>query len=144
MPYTKLSLSLFLSLLPIVWAAAADGRDFAGFCKLGEISDLGEEVSVPLTVRIHNYSDADVVAAEIILEDSLLPGEDLARFATVVDILDRESARASDTVTVPRREYEQWQQGASPQLRLQFTDSAGTTQRQPVELAPMLVDEEEE
>lgn len=144
MPYAKLSLSLSLSLLLAVWAAAADGRDFAGFCKLGEITDLGEEVSVPLTVRIHNYSGADVVGAEIILEGSLLPGEDLASFATIVDIPDRESARASHTFTVPLREYEQWQQGGSPQLRLQFTDSEGTTQRRPIELSPMLVDVEEE
>lgn len=122
--------------------AAKDGRDFAGFYKLGDITDLGDQVSVPLTVRIHNYSDADVIGAKIILEDSLLPAEDLGTFAAIVDIRDRESARASEPFTVPRRLYDQWQEGVAPHLRLEFTDAAGTKQRAPVELGPMLVDEE--
>lgn len=138
-----------LSALVVLLAAggllAEQGRDFAGFYKLGEdVTDLGEEVRVTLTVRIFNYSDADVIGAKIVLEGSLLPGEDLGSFAAIVDIRDRESVRVSEPFTVPRREYEQWQEGGSPRLRLEFTDAAGTKQRAPVELAPMLVDPEEQ
>lgn len=123
--------------------AAEDGRDFAGFYQVGEdVTDLGEDVRVTLTVRIHNYSGADVIGAKIILEDSLLPAEDLGTFAAIVDIRYRESARASEPFTVPLRLYDQWQEGVPPHLRLEFTDAAGTKQRAPVELGPMLVDEE--
>jgi len=135
------SATLLLLVAPAV--PAKDGRDFAGFYKLGEITDLGDQVTVPLTLRVFNYSGADVIGAQIILEDRLL-GEDLGSFAAIVDLRDRESARVSDTYTVPRREYEQWQEGAHPRLRLEFTDAAGTTQRAAVELAPLLVDEEEQ
>jgi hypothetical protein len=128
-------MSLFLTALSVVWTAAADGRDFAGFCKLGEITGLGDEVSVPLTVRIHNYSGADVTSGEIVLENSLLPGAELARFPTIVDIPDGESAPASGTFTVPLPMYEEWQQGGTPQLRLEFTDAEGTPQRRPIELS---------
>lgn len=144
MRYAKLSLSLFFSLLTAVSAAAEDGRDFAGFWKLGDITELPEEVSMTLTVHIHNYSGAEVVAAALILEDSRLPGETLATFLEVVDIQDGGSARASDTIIVPRREYEQWQQGARPLLRLEFLDPAGTAERRAVELTSVLVDEEEQ
>jgi hypothetical protein len=123
---------------------AEDVRDFAGFYKVGEITDLGDQVTLPLTVRIFNYSGAEVIGARIILEDSLVPGEDRGSFAATVDLPDRESAAASDTFTVPRHEYEQWQEGAHPWLRLEFTDAAGTKQRAAVALAPMLIDEQEQ
>ena len=144
MRYARLSLGLVLCLLPAAGAAAADGRDFAGFWRLGEITELGEDVSVTVTLRIHNYLGADVVAANLMLEDSRRPGETLATFVDLVDIQDGGTARASDTVIVPRHEYEQWQQGARPRLRLEFRDAAGTTERRPVELAAILADEEEE
>lgn len=134
---------LLLILLGALALAAEDGRDFAGFYKVGEdVTDLGADIRVTLTVRIHNYSGADVIGAKIILEDSLLPGEDLGSFAAIVDIRDRESARASEPFTVPRRLYDEWQEGVPPHLRLEFTDASGPKQRAPVELAPMLVDEE--
>ncbi len=122
---------------------AKDGRDFAGFYELGEVTDLGEFVRVPLTVRVFNYSDADVVGAKITLEDSLLPGEDLGSFAQIVNIRDRESARVSDSFLVPRREYDRWQQGVPPHLRIEYKDANENQQRHMVGLVPMLVPEEE-
>lgn len=134
--------SAVLGLLVALGAAAANGRDFAGFYQLGDIVDLGDQVSVPMNVQIYNYSGADVIAGQIVLEDSLPPGDDLGSFAAAVDIPDRGSVSASDTFTVPRAEYDRWQAGSSPRLRLDYTDAAGETHRAPVELVPMLVNEE--
>ena len=126
------------SLLP-----AEDGRDFAGFYMLGEITDLGDQVRVPLTVRVTNYSGVDVVAATITLEDSLLLGQSYGTFLPPVDIRYRESARVSGFFVIPRREYERWQTGPTPQLRIEFKDATGQTVQRPVELFPMPFAEEE-
>lgn len=121
---------------------AADGRDFAGFYQTGEVTELGEHVEVELVVRVFNYSDADVLGASIVLEDSSLPGRALGSFLQTVDIRERESVRATSTFIIPRPEYERWQDGATPPLRLELADAAGTTRLAPIELAPMLFDGE--
>ncbi len=133
-----------LLLLVAVLVSAKDGRDFAGFYDAKEVTDLGEQVKVKLTVRVFNYSDADVWGATVTLEDSLLPGETLGTFALKADIRNRESAKLSDEFTIPRREFSQWQKGATPQLRIDYQDAERKQQRRMIELAPMLIDEEEQ
>jgi hypothetical protein len=49
-------------LAPINPGRATDGRDFAGFYEVSNVTDLGDTVRVTLTVRVRNYSDADVSA----------------------------------------------------------------------------------
>lgn len=130
-----------LNLLVALGAPAENGRDFAGFYELGDAVDLGDQVAVHMTVRVYNYSGADVIDARIVLEDTLPMGDDLGSFAMTVDIPDYESVRATESFTVPRPEYDHWQAGEAPQLRLDYTDAAGNDHRAPVELMPMLVDD---
>ncbi len=142
-PRTGALALLCLLLLGAGLLSAEDGRDFAGFYMLGEITDLGDQVRVPLTVRVTNYSGADVVAATITLEDSLLPGQSYGTFLPPVDIRYQESARVSGSFVIPRREYEQWQSGPTPQLRIEFKNAAGQTVQRMIELTFMPLGEEE-
>ena len=138
---SRLAILACLIVLAAMVAPAKDGRDFAGFYAVNNVTDLGEEVRVTLTVRVYNYSDADVTGATITLEDSLLPDKTYGSF-TLVSIRDRESVRLSGDFTIPRREYDQWQEGDTPQLRIEFKDAAGNTVERLIELAPMPVEEE--
>lgn len=137
-----LLVSATLLLLVALPVPAKDGRDFAGFYKLGEIADLGEEVRVTLTVRVHNYSAADVNDATINLEDSLFPDTVYGRFEHV-SIGDREGVRLAGVFIVARSEYDLWQVGSAPHLRILFQDAAGKTAERLIALAPGLTDEEE-
>ena len=131
-----------LALATIGYLAAKDGRDFAGFYDISETTDLGEQMKVTLTIRVFNYSGADVFGTKITLEDSLLTGEALGSFAALVDIKGKESVKVNDIFYVPQREYDQWQEGGTPRLRVDYKDSAGKDIRRPIELVPMLIPEE--
>ncbi len=115
---------------------------FAGFFELGEITDLGEEVRVPLKVRVFNYSDADVTGATITLEDLLVPDKNYGSFLGAVDVRAGESVRLSDSFTVPRRLYDEWKKDTAPQLRIEFKVADGRTARGPIALSQMSVGEE--
>ncbi len=132
-----------LILLAVSTAAAKDGRDFAGFYEVSDVVEFVEEFQVTLTVRVFNYSGTDVNDAAITLEDSLLPGQTYGSFITRVYILDRESVRVSDEFTIPRREYEHWQEGRIPSLIIEYMDANGNTIQRPIELAQMPLGEEE-
>lgn len=131
---------LFLLCAPL--APAKNGRDFAGFYELTDVSELGDGYQLTFTVRVFNYSDADVNNASLFLQDASEPGKTYAAF-TGVYMHDRENVRLSSLVTVPRREYESWRQGRSPALEIQFTETGGKTVRRRVELLQMPVGEEQ-
>ncbi len=132
-----------LILLAVSTAAAKDGRDFAGFYEVSEVVEFVEEFQVTLTVRVFNYSGTEVDDATIMLEDSFLPGEPYGSFITPVYFQDRASVRLSDRFTIPRREYEGWQEGRTPRLTIEFMDANGNTIRRPIELAQMPLGEKE-
>ena len=138
-----IGLLVFPILLAASLALAKDGRDFAGFYELGEITDLGEVVRVPLKVRVFNYSGADVNDATITLEDLVLPGQTYGSFIAPVYVQDSESVRLSDQFTIPRREYEHWQEGGTPSLIIDYMNANGNTIQRPIELFRMALGEEE-
>ena len=132
-----------LILLALSTAAAKDGRDFAGFYQVSEVVEFVEEFQVTLTVRVFNYSGTEVNDATIMLEDSFLPGEPYGSFITPVYFQDRESVRLSDRFTIPRREYEDWLEGGTPSLIIDYMDANGNTIHRPIELVQMPLGEEE-
>ena len=119
-------------------AQAADGRDFAGFYELRNATDLGEEVSLTLSLRVFNYSDAIVHDATVTLEDPVLSEIAYASFS-IISLADKASVDLEGDVTIPQREYQSWQEGGTPSVRIEFTDPAGNPVRRMIELLPMIV-----
>jgi len=134
--WARVNLALWLSVLVIMEAPALgkSGRDFAGFYDVKNVVDLGPEVQLTLSVRLHNFSDSDVSDATVTLQDSLLRQNTYGSFPSV-SLRNRESVRLSGEFTIPRREYERWQRGAAPNLTIEFQDAAGITVRRRIELA---------
>ena len=122
-----------LTLVPV--GQATDGRDFAGFYEVSNVTDLGDTVRLTLAVRIFNYSDADVTNATVTLQDSLQADTDYGSYPGPTSIANCESARFSTDFTVPRAEYERWQNGGTPPLRIQYSDSVGSAVQRMIELA---------
>ena len=142
-PHFAAGLAIVLAALVVCGlAAAGDGRDFAGSYALSDVTDLGPEMRLTLTLRVHNFSGADVPDATITLEDSLFPDTSYGRFEHVSIGL-QDSVRLREVFLVARSEYEVWQAGGTPHLRIQFRDAAGKTVERLIELAPGLMEEEE-
>ncbi len=138
-PLARSKMAAFLLGLTLVFqfagfeASAKDGRDFAGFYDLASITDLGDQVRFDFKLQVFNYSGTDLSNATITLRDSLPPGSVYATFGNV-SMASNESVTQSQTVTVPKREYEQWRQGAQPNVIIWFRDSTNQNREQPVEL----------
>ena len=130
-----------LILLTVRLAPAKEGIDFPGSYELSNATDLGEEFRVTLTVRVFNLSGAAVSGATITLEDQFLDKESVLFRA--VPIRDHESIKLSNDVTVSRAEYEHWQEGGTPRLRIEFKDAGGETVQGLIDLVDMPVGEEQ-
>jgi hypothetical protein len=121
--------------------AAADGRDFAGSYQLTDRVDQGETVLATFTTRVFNYSDADVSDATVVLDSRLVPGQTYWSFPAV-SMVNRGSVRLRCAITIPKAEYNLWQQGARPNLHVDTANPDGTSLRRLVELTRNLVGEE--
>ena len=129
------SLVVLTTLSGLHMLEAKDGPDFAGFYELreaveplrlvvgvtlaegearhgggivsddgfgGEVVDQGDQINGRFVAQIFN-----------LLEDSMLPGDPYAEWPSM-SLFDRQSVRVEAWVTIPKLEYEQWQQGARP------------------------------
>ena len=96
------SLVVLTTLSGLHMLEAKDGPDFAGFYELREAVDQGDQINGRFVAQIFN-----------LLEDSMLPGDPYAEWPSM-SLFDRQSVRVEAWVTIPKLEYEQWQQGARP------------------------------
>ncbi len=130
----KAAMLALFALLVSPLALAANGRDFAGFYQYANVGEMGTQEQVTLSVRVFNYSGADIADARLILQDPLLRAT-YGGFIRV-SIQNGGSAPVSGNFTIPIAEYERWQVGSVPHLWIEFTDAAGNSVRRPVELVP--------
>jgi hypothetical protein len=122
-----------LILLLVAVAFASEGRDFAGHFALGAASSSNGQVTLNFSVRIYNYSGADVSAATVTLQSEEQPDNIHATFSPVA-LASSGSVKLSSQVTVSQTEYEQWRRGRAPDLFIAYKDSSGASQRRRVEL----------
>ena len=120
-------------------ALAKDGRDFAGFYALGNVSEQGDKVEFTMTVQVFNYSDLGDIKAPVI---ALLEGGShakLGEFKAVKTMPAKHDVVVSGKFTVSKMEFQSWSKHGSPQVVVIYEDS-GRTLRQHVQLSrrPML------
>jgi len=141
---TMLALFVLLAAPPVL---AVNGRDFAGFYQYAKTADfeaktadLGAQTQVTLSLRVFNYSGADVAGATLTLERFPF-GETYGSVAGITIPAGGDTS-VSASFVVPAAEYQHWQEGAAPQLRIDFTDGADNRMRRPIELMPDLMGEQ--
>ena len=135
--------SLFIALLLYGTgsALAENGRDFAGSYAVTNETDWGEDVSLTLSLRIVNYSGADVTDALLTLDDPLFLDEVYADLG-VIDVAYRRQVVVSKDIVLPFEEYQRWREGQPPQVQLEYLTADGNPARRPVELMAMPLGEE--
>lgn len=121
-------------LLTTVTAFAKDGRDFAGFYNLAHTKIQGDHVRLTLNLQVHNNGNADVRHAVVTLRQHT--GLDLVGTTKPIALLRlHDHVNLSQQFTISRREYENWRQGARPDMTIIYRANGKTWERS-IQLAP--------
>ena len=126
-------------------ALAKAPREFAGSYRILQTTNQGNQVEdVRISLRVFNYSGAEVKDATISLQSSLPhpPGfgetweKQQPRFQGVLLHVHepRPMKPLEETFTVPAREYQQWLKGAQPHFVVDYEDASGKPQHRSIEL----------
>jgi hypothetical protein len=124
---------------------AKGAREFAGFYRVVQATNLDDHnVEVRISLRVFNYSEADVQDATISLVSwrPRAPGaaeawekEQPSLQGVTLRVNERQVVPPLEgTFTVPAREYQQWLKGAGPHFVIDYQDASGKPQHRTIEL----------
>lgn len=118
-----------------------EGRDFAGYYAVSDVSDSGQDVRLKLSLRVFNFSGDTVHGATITLQDSVLLG---TAYATISGdtIPEDGSINLVANITLPQGEYELWLSGGTPRLDITYQNGSGLPVHRLIELSPKPVEVE--
>ena len=122
-------------LLANVVSFAANGRDFAGFYSVGNVTQQGELVQFTLNLQVFNYSAADVKQAVIKLHESGAGLTVHGTFQPIKLLANNRDVKLRQQFTVPLHEYERWQHGVQPSLFIVYQDAAGHRWERTIEVS---------
>jgi predicted RNA-binding protein with TRAM domain len=143
-PAIPLAVAVLLAALGAAGVFAKGAREFAGFYRIVQATNQGDQVEVRISLRVFNYSQADVQDATISLLSSRPHGPRAAQtwekeqpsFQGVVLRFNEHQVvpPLEGTFTVPVREYERWLKGAQPHFVIGYQDASGEPQHRGIEL----------
>ena len=105
--------------------AAADGRDFAGHYDLTRITEKGSQVELTLSLRLFNYSGADLKQVVVSVRPAPPAPGVLATFAPVKLWRSGADVTISQQLTVPREQFQRWSGRSQPPIFVGYTDANG-------------------
>ena len=106
-------------------ADAKDGRDFAGFYSVTNVTNLNDQVRATVNLQLCNYSGADLKEAAVRLRETF-PGTAVLGTYTPIQLWRNGSDAAfSLHVTVPRDEYQRWSTRRQPNVVVVYRDDQG-------------------
>ena len=125
-------------------ALARAPREFAGSYRILQTTNQGNQIEVRISLRVFNYSGAEVKDATISLQSSLPhpPGfgeaweKQQPCFQGVALHVNepRPMKPLEETFTVPAREYQEWLKGAQPRFVVDYEDASGKPHHRAIEL----------
>src|SRR5579864_1210686 len=92
-----------------------------GSCAVIDATQMGTEVHLTLELSLLNRGDAEIVAARLVLRDSLLLMKEYGSFSPL-SIRAGQSVTLQGKFTIAKREYDLWQKGRQPSIFLDFGD----------------------
>jgi len=139
-----IALGALLAAFAAAPVAAKSAREFAGFYRIVQATNQGDQVGVRISLHVFNYSDADVKDATISLTSPLpLPlglaeaweKEQPSFQGVTLRVNERQVVPPLEgTFTVPAREYQRWLKGAQPHFVIDYLDASGKPQHRAIEL----------
>jgi hypothetical protein len=138
------AVAAFLATLGAARVLAKGAREFAGFYKILQATNQGDKVQVRISLRVFNYSEADVKDATISLESPLphAPGageawekEQPSLRGVALHVNERQVVPPLEaTFTVTAGEYQRWLKGAGPHFVISYQDASGMPRHRAIEL----------
>lgn len=107
---------LCLGLSLSVPSLARYGRDFAGTYQVTNVSGTATSVHLTLTVKIVNYSGANISNGAVALYDQQPKPAPLGGYPAIPLFQSRQMVTLTGQFDVPRAEYEHWKIGGQPNL----------------------------
>lgn len=127
--------SLFaILLLGSVAAVAKDGRDFAGFYSLSDVTEKGDQVQVTLQLQLFNYSGMPLENVALALNSAQPESTAIARFAPIKFWPSGKDIMLIRTITVPRSLFDRWRSHTHPNIFIGYQDTDGQALEQTAQL----------
>jgi hypothetical protein len=121
-------------------------REFAGSYRILQATNQDGQVEVRISLRVFNYSQADVKGATISLTSSLpypprageaWEKEQPSFQGVTLPLNERQAAPPLEgAFTVPASEYARWLKGVGPQFVIDYQDACGKPHHRDIELTP--------
>jgi len=125
---------LAVFLLGAVVAVAKDGRDFAGFYSLSDVTEAGDRVQVTLQLQLFNYSGMPLENVAVALNSAQPESAAIARFAPIKLWPSGKDIMLIRTITVPREMFDRWRGHTHPNIFITYHDSDGQALEQTAQL----------
>lgn len=121
-------------------AGAKDGRDFAGYYSLTNVSENGGQVELTITMQLFNYSGADLQQAVVTVQSSAPGPNALCSFAPIKLWRNGGDVFLSQRINIPRAQLERWSNRTTPAVFIAPGGENGFAHRRPAQLSrrPMI------
>lgn len=131
---------LALTVLSTGPISAKDGRDFAGYYSLTNVSESGSQVQFTLSLQLFNYSGADLQNAAITVQSGEPRPDLLGSFPPIKVWRNGSDVIVSRQITVARYLFERWSSRLTPAVFIAPGGENGYAHRRPAQLSrrPML------
>ena len=117
-------------------AAANDARQFVGHYQITNVSEDGNAVHLTMRLQVFNYSGHDIRRGAVALYTSDLTGQPIGGFMPIKLFRNTRSADITQQFTVPKQEYQRWQEGGvRPALFFLYNDASGKTLKRSITAA---------
>ena len=126
-----------LVLCVIATASATGGREFSASYQFTNISESHNVIQLTIILNLRNNSGASVRDGSVVLFSSEANPTLLGSFALIKTVQNYQLVTLSQTFSVPKSEYELWEQGHDPALRFVIEDSNGALRTQEIDLHRM-------
>ena len=128
---------VLLSLLGLESTTTAkNGRDFAGFYNLVNVTDKGAEVEGTLILRLFNYSGSDLKQVAATVRETPPGAGTLASFPRIALWQDGTDVVIQQHIAIPRQEFQQWSGHGEPNVFLIYKDDNGREFQKTAQVSP--------
>jgi len=128
---------VILSLLGVASTTTAkNGRDFAGFYNLVNVTDKGTEVEATLILRLFNYSGSDLKQVAVSVRETPPGARTLASLPRIAVWQDGTDVVIQQQIAIPRQEFQQWSGRGEPNVFVIYKDDNGRELQKTAQVSP--------
>ena len=115
-------------------ASAKGGREFAASYQFADITEDHDLIHLTITLILRNNSDASIRNGSVVLLSSEANPSLLGSFALMKIVQNQQLVTLSQSFSIPKSEYQLWEQGRDPAFRFVVEDPNGVLRTREIDL----------